>query len=159
VGSVVSKDVQAIAEGFSRLMRLVQRARNRGKHFSGIDHTGFIITKLIVTGEASRASEIGQTAEIDPSIVTRQVHQLIDAGFIERFADPVDGRASLLRCTEAGRDFYNTQCSTKENFYADVFREWNESDIATFARLLTQLNIDIESALHSKNQQSSQQEK
>lgn len=155
----MSKDVQAVAAGFARLMRLAQRARNRGKSYSGIDHNGFVITKLIVTGVATRATDIGHAAELDPSIVTRQVHQLIDAGLVERIPDPLDGRASLLRCTDEGREFYESHQSAKEVFYNDVFEDWKESDVATLAQLLTRLNTDIESALQRDENQSPHQEK
>ena len=153
-----NKDVQAVAAGFARLIRLSQRARNRGKSYSGIDHNGFVIVKMIVTGVASRASDIGHAADLDPSIVTRQVHQLIDAGLVERFADPLDGRASLLRCTDAGNEFYESHRSAKESFYRDVFEKWTEADIADLANLLTRLNTDIESALQRDEQQSPHQE-
>jgi len=153
---VQNPDVRTISEAFARLMKLGQRARSRGKSFGGVDQNGYVIMKYIVTTGACRASEISEAAAMDPSIVTRQVHQLIDAQLLERFADPVDGRASLLRSTPAGMEFFDAHRCAKDAFYANVFHDWHDKDISTLATLLNRLNNDIESALNLEEPQDSQ---
>lgn len=156
MGFVPNQDVRSISEAFARLMKLGQRARSRRKSYGGVDQNGFVIIKYIFTTGACRASEISDAAGMDPSIVTRQVQQLINTGLLERFADPLDGRASLLRCTSAGEDFYEVHRCAKDAFYANVFADWTDADISQLASLLDRLNNDIESALNLEEPQDSQ---
>ena len=155
MGFVQNQNVWAISEAFARLMKLGQRARTRGKSYGGVDQNGFVIMKYIVTTGPGRASDISGAASMDPSIVTRQVHQLVDAQLLERIADPLDGRATLLRATPAGEEFYETHRCAKDAFYANVFSDWSDNDIAQLATLLDRLNNDIESSLNLEEPQGS----
>lgn len=157
------EDIRTVDREFSRLMRLGNRARARSKMQGGIqggiDHNGIIMIKLINAAGAARASDIAEAAGMDPSLVTRQVHQLVEANLVERFADPIDGRATLLRCTTTGLEFFEAHRCAKEAFYVGVFRDWSDHDIATLAHLLDRLNNDIESALQPELANTPQQEK
>ena len=153
------EDIRTVDREFSRLMRLAQRARSRGKAHGGIDPNGIVMIKLIKDAGAARASDIAEAAGMDPALVTRQAHQLIEAQLLERFADPVDGRASLLRCTDQGLEFFEAHRCAKEAFFVDVFREWSAPDIEALANFLDRLNSDIETALHRDLTPTPQQEK
>src|ERR1700761_4947179 len=64
-----------------------------------------LITRLAAEGPV-RASELAEKVQADPSTVSRQVASLVKSGYVERRADPVDGRASLLVLTDRGQEFY-----------------------------------------------------
>ena len=51
-----------------------------------------------------RVSDLAACVELDASTVSRQIKQLEDKGIVERTADPADGRASLVRLTDDGRE-------------------------------------------------------
>ena len=64
-----------------------------------------LITQLAAEGPI-RSSELAELMQADPSTVSRQVATLVKDGYVERRADPVDGRASLLVVTERGEQLY-----------------------------------------------------
>lgn len=51
-----------------------------------------------------RLGDLGRRLGITPSTLTRNLVRLEDRGLIERFPDPVDGRAAVAGLTPAGRD-------------------------------------------------------
>ena len=60
------------------------------------DHSPlFLLVKFVRTGR-QRASALAELVGADPSTVSRQVASLVKAGFVDREADPDDGRACLL---------------------------------------------------------------
>lgn len=49
-----------------------------------------------------RQGELGRRLGITPSTLTRNLTRLLDAGLVERLADPEDARASRIRLSRAG---------------------------------------------------------
>ena len=63
--------------------------------------------RLLVLIEQLGEGRIGELAELDhcsQPTMTTQVQRLERAGFVDRRADPEDGRASVVRLTSAGHD-------------------------------------------------------
>src|ERR1700742_756817 len=75
-----------------------------------------LITRLAVEGP-SRLSELAEKMQADPSTVSRQVANLVNDGYVERRADPADGRASLLVVTERGRQLYAEHLRLRNEHY------------------------------------------
>jgi len=48
--------------------------------------------------------KMGDRLQVHRSSVTNAVEKLVAAGFVERVPHPTDGRATLIRITDAGRD-------------------------------------------------------
>jgi len=59
------------------------------------------LAALKVSGPA-RQSELGRRLGITPSTLTRNLTRLLDAGLVERLADPEDARATRVRLLPAG---------------------------------------------------------
>lgn len=49
-------------------------------------------------------AKIGERLMVHPTSVTNTVHRLAAAGFVTREPNPRDGRGTLARITETGRD-------------------------------------------------------
>lgn len=56
-----------------------------------------------LTGGSLRLSNLGQRLGITPSTLTRNLARLVDRGFVQRVADPYDGRAQCVELTSEGR--------------------------------------------------------
>ena len=56
-----------------------------------------------ITFEGIRLTEVAKRLEVTKQAISPLVDELVDAGMVERIADPVDQRAKLIRWTRAGR--------------------------------------------------------
>src|SRR5690349_15174592 len=89
-------DSADIASAVVDLMRQLHGIKARLATGPEADHSPlFLLVKLVHTGPL-RASALADLVGADPSTVSRQVASLVKAGFVERQADPNDGRACLL---------------------------------------------------------------
>ena len=61
-----------------------------------------LLAALREFGPASQVA-LGRHASLDRSDVVAAVDELVDLGFVERSADPVDRRRNIIRITPAGR--------------------------------------------------------
>lgn len=66
--------------------------RAQGRLLAGMDDGG---TRLVVLADRARIAKQTALALVD---------RLVAAGYVERVADPEDGRARLVRLTDRGRD-------------------------------------------------------
>src|SRR3954453_14240813 len=85
------------------LMQAGRRLRTRHP-LDQIDPSGLPLAKQLLAGGAMRVSDLAGCVELDASTVSRQIKQLEDKKIVERTADPDDGRASLVRLTDEGRE-------------------------------------------------------
>ncbi|HMS37626.1 MAG TPA: MarR family winged helix-turn-helix transcriptional regulator [Arachnia sp.] len=97
--------------------------------------------------EPRRASDLTCQTGLDQSTMSRRLSQLCDAGLAERTPDPSDGRAHLLRVTEAGARAVDEERSRRVRVVTDALTDWTDADRADLVRLLAQLNSTLEPRL------------
>lgn len=83
-----------------------------------------------------RVTSLAAVLAVDTPTVTRKVQQLERLGYVERDADPVDGRASLIRLTQSGQDTVDRFLVAHRNRLSRLFHDWDENDMHHFAALL-----------------------
>ena len=128
-------------------MRLSARAKNKVGSNQGLTFkSSGILIHLAVSGP-TRSSEIGEALHFDPAVVTRQTHELIELGLIERIPDPLDGRANKLQCTEKGLATFNKNKEFRRVFFEDLLKSWTSEDIKMLNELLNNLTSDFEAKL------------
>lgn len=74
-------------------------------------HDGLTRTQLSVLASTARLGPLGlgQLAELEgvnPTMLSRIVGKLDDAGYLQRLPDPADGRAARVQVTDAGRQLH-----------------------------------------------------
>jgi DNA-binding MarR family transcriptional regulator len=89
---------------------------------------GLTRTQLSVLGTVSRRGPIGigELADIEglnPTMLSRVVAKLDDAGLINRTPDPADGRAARVQVTDAGRAVYQQVLQTRSEVLTAMLRE------------------------------------
>jgi DNA-binding MarR family transcriptional regulator len=94
-----STDVRALATGLDRLTRWLHRHAPRTLSSSAIA----ALDRLATEGPL-RVSELAAAEAITQPGVTTLVHRLAEGGYAERVPDPSDGRATLVRITDRGRE-------------------------------------------------------
>jgi DNA-binding MarR family transcriptional regulator len=139
-------DVAEVADTFLLLQRRFTRLRARLLAESRHDvewSSELLITYLALDGPM-RSSALAELVQSDPSTVSRQVAALVGNGYVERRADPGDGRASLLVVTEAGERVYREHLRVRHQNYRRMLADWTPQELRTFSSLLGKFGRDIE---------------
>ena len=148
VEAATRADIAPLADSFVHLMRAFGRARARmlaaAEH--DVEWTAHLLIKTIANhGAPMRAAEIADALQSDPSTVSRQVAALVKEGYLERRADPADGRASLLALTDRAQELLVEHEQLRLEHFARVLEGWSDADVRRFAALLARFTTDYES--------------
>lgn len=111
---------------------------------AGVDRSTIMLIKTLVVLGPSRSSALAAAVHSDPSTVSRQIAALVRDGLVERRADPVDGRASVLVPTEAGIEVLEEQRRRLGLALARVVQQWAPEDVDKFLDLLDRFVADHE---------------
>jgi DNA-binding MarR family transcriptional regulator len=140
-------DVAAVADTFVALMRIFVRTRSKllaaAQH--DVEWSAHVLLRALSTGPM-RASALAEAVESDPSTVSRQVAALVRDGFVERRADPEDGRASLLVLTAKADEVLRAQNEIRVEHFNRMLSDWSAHDLRTFAELLGRFTADYDEA-------------
>jgi DNA-binding MarR family transcriptional regulator len=100
-------DAQRVeAEPSARLRAAIGKLSRRLRQTvagSGLTPTQISVLFTIVRGGPLRLADVAAIEALNPTMLSRIVGQLSDAGLIRRTADPDDGRAALVEATARGR--------------------------------------------------------
>ncbi|MCW2522715.1 MAG: MarR family transcriptional regulator [Frankiales bacterium] len=139
-------DAALVAESFSnavgahlRLKAQIQADTRRGPERSAIG-----LISCLASNGSMRASALAEAAQADPSTVSRQVAALVSDGLVERRADPLDGRASVLALTDRGQQAHQQNSSARIEFYRLVLQGWDAAEVSGFAAQLARFAAGLE---------------
>lgn len=99
---------------------------------------------LTLTRHPCRITELTEVTGLDQSTISRRVAALCEAGLTERFADPADGRAQLIRPTETSLKLVEQERARRVRTVTDALSDWEEDERADLTRLLAHLNASME---------------
>ena len=132
--------IAALIAAFKRVASLRSRLPATGQYDVSQTH---LLIRLADLGP-TRAGELAEKVCADPSTVSRQVAALVKAGFVERRADPEDGRASLLVATPAGVDQIAWHRRIRGAAMGPLIAAWTPQEREIFLRLLTDLTRGLD---------------
>ena len=125
-----------------RLRRSMECVRaqvlQRGGH--GLEGSGLAVLMHLVTSGPLRTSALAERLGLDHSTASRHVAVLERSGHVERVRDPDDGRAFLLRATEAGTRAFADTRALRDSLVARVLEDWTPAQVADFAASLARFN-------------------
>jgi DNA-binding MarR family transcriptional regulator len=130
--------VASVAESFTDLQRTVRRSKARLLAAAGndVESASQILLHTVGADDPMRASALAASVQSDLSTVSRQVAVLVAHGLLERQADQLDGRASLLAVTAAGRAAIAEHEQGRDEFFDEVLTGWSTEEMHQFARQL-----------------------
>jgi len=114
---------------------------------AGLDKASFVLLANLSHLGPSRSSALAEAVFSDPSTVSRQVATLVKEGWVERRADPDDGRASVLAVTDAGKRLLEERRLMRNRSIARMLADWSEEDLAAFLDHFERFVGDYERAL------------
>lgn len=135
-----------LAWQLSRLIRTIERtkAQAAAAHGANLERACFGLLVELADRGPRRMTALADAVLADPSTVSRQVGQLVELGYVERQADPDDGRASRLAVTEDGLAHLAQGRRWRNRMFATVLAGWSSADRERLVRLLQRLNDDFE---------------
>lgn len=97
-----------------------------------------VLTVLDRHGEM-RLSRLAELMAIDISVTSRHVTHVAERGWIEREADPGDGRCRILRLTPAGRTLLTELAARYTAALESALASWSAQDVDALNTLLARL--------------------
>ena len=128
------RDVHSMVVALFTLNAGIERARRERKAARSLN-----LLQVIASGEATRPSEIAAREQVHQSLVTRQIREMEDAGYVSVNANPADGRSCLVELTPAGADELNRLTQTGLDRFASFVSEWEPADVRMLTALLEKL--------------------
>lgn len=135
-----------LCQTFMRTFRMMKRGLTRADvpRPSGVEFAAYVLLAHLVVEGPMRTTALAEVVHADTSTVSRQTAALVRHGLLERRADPVDGRASLLAATAEGEHAFHSYRKRNNGIIADVVRDWPVARIYQLVTLLDQFVIDFE---------------
>jgi DNA-binding MarR family transcriptional regulator len=127
-------DVRSMVTALFALNAGLDRARRERKPASALS-----LLQVIAVGEAVRPSEIAARQHVHQSLVTRQIREMEDAGYVKVSANPADGRSCLVTLTRAGRTEMDRLTEIGLQRFALFVKEWRPDEIRALTDLLEKL--------------------
>jgi DNA-binding MarR family transcriptional regulator len=130
--------VTSVMDSFVDLQRTVRRSKARLLAAAGndVESATQVLLRTVAAEGPMRASALAASVQADLSTVSRQVTALVSRGLLERQADQLDGRASLLVVTEAGRAALAQYDHGRQAFFDEVLTAWSPAEMRQFAQQL-----------------------
>ncbi len=111
-----------------------------------VDPSSFPLARQLMGADAMRVSDLAASINLDASTVSRQIKQLEEKGVLERTPDPADGRASLVRLSDNGREVMQAAFRRRFERIQSVLQYWSDADRSQLQTLLTRLAADFAKA-------------
>jgi DNA-binding MarR family transcriptional regulator len=139
-------DLESIGDALHRLTRTIQRRKAQlAAEGEDSEWAAHILLEQIAATGPMRAAHLAECTFTDPSTVSRHVASLVRTGLVERRADPIDGRASLLVATEAGLSIVEEHRARRREWLCELLDDWDPQDCQELGRLMDKFTLALES--------------
>ncbi|HAM01587.1 MAG TPA: MarR family transcriptional regulator [Acidimicrobiaceae bacterium] len=141
--AVLDRLEQSLTEVGRAMLRMgiPPEALAEGEH---VDRSGYwAMVRLDEVRGGVRLSDLASSLELDLSTVSRQVRNLVEAGLVDRDADPDDGRAALLTLSARGRDVLDAVRAARRQVLGQTLCGWTATDRDALVRALGRLADDL----------------
>ena len=136
----------AMSTALIRLVRLLERTRAQyqAENPDAVERATYLLLVHLVKDGPRRAGALADAVHSDPSTISRQIGHLVKLGYVERTADPEDGRATLLAATAEGRRVLEENRRLRNERFGQILASWSDADRAALSAMLGRLAADIE---------------
>jgi DNA-binding MarR family transcriptional regulator len=141
------RDVQSMVTALFSLNAGIERARREKRAASALT-----LLQVIAAGEAIRPSEIASRQHVHQSLVTRQIREMEEAGYVAVTANPADGRSCLIALTPAGVAELDRLTRIGLERFAGFVSDWEPAQVRTLTDLLEKLQHSM-AAVSAREQQ------
>lgn len=122
---------------------LVRRATLTSKKLGGMDRSAYLLLRQLNEHGPVGVKTLADEFHLDISTVSRQAAALTAKGYVERFPDVDDGRASHFKITDLGlQQLTRTRQARRARFH-ELLKDWEPEDREKFGEYLSRLNKTI----------------
>ena len=101
------------------------------------------ILSALQTSGPVRLSSLARLTGLEAPLISREIKELGDAGYVFRAPDPTDGRAGIVELTARGVDAWKRYRVAADSINAETFAEWSTADLQTLRTLLERAARDV----------------
>jgi len=131
----------ALEDLYQGLTTLTRRARDVGDDLHpGLTLVAYTLLAQIDVTPGARAADLAARFCLDKSTLSRQLDQLIVAGLLRRDGEQPGRRGQVLALTPAGQKHLAAAAQAVRCRLAELLADWDDHDIAVFARLVDRFN-------------------
>jgi DNA-binding MarR family transcriptional regulator len=132
------RDVRSMVAALLTINAGLERARRLRKGASTLS-----LLQVIAGRKGIRPSEIAEIQQVHPSLITRQIRELEDAGYVKVQADPADRRSCLVTLVPTGtEELRRLELFGQKRFEAYV-ADWQPEDVRSLTELLEKLRTSM----------------
>jgi DNA-binding MarR family transcriptional regulator len=128
------------------LMKLVRHLETFGRRSSlyvHVDRAGYLAMRMLEGLGPVSANALAHALHLDASTVTRQITALERQGFVQRRANPADGRSSTIVLTPEGRRSMSAVEEERRKRIETLVRDWNDAQQTDLGHALARLNASL----------------
>jgi DNA-binding MarR family transcriptional regulator len=139
----VADDVLELVRAFARMKQQFLAATAHD-----VEWSSRMVMRILDQDGPMRSGALADRLDADPSTISRQVAALVRDGLVERRADPVDGRASLLVLTDRGVEVIAEHEELRKQHFGRLVADWSAEELEIFATLLERFTHDFTAHRH-----------
>jgi DNA-binding MarR family transcriptional regulator len=139
--SIPTSRTDDAADLLSAVLVLVRTARavgHRRTQALGPSGTPYAVLKTLASGDA-RAGDLATALGVSPSVISRALVPLEQAGLIERRHDADDARAWRLTLSDLGRQNLQEQHAEYVRLFTEALADWGDDELRDATKALTRL--------------------
>jgi DNA-binding MarR family transcriptional regulator len=140
-------DLRRVEQAISRITR-ISSGRVAARHRS--ERSGVMLSRPAITILSNlrssgpvRLSLLARLTDLEAPLISREIRELVEAGYVRRTADPTDGRAGIVDLTPKGRRAYQAYRDATDEIIAETFETWSASDLHELRNLLDRVVEDF----------------
>ncbi|MDI3240763.1 MarR family winged helix-turn-helix transcriptional regulator [Arthrobacter sp. AL08] len=139
----------ALTDVEHQLSLLWRRARSISHHLSRQVHpdmepAAYGLLIVIRRQGSMRLTELASSLGVGKPSVSRQVAFLERLGLVSKEADPLDGRAQMIRLTPVGEERMHEVQDARREVFRERLGEWPPEELQTLSRYIAKLNATYE---------------
>ena len=139
---------ERLTAGMARLVRTVKHLSHTvaGDLYGDLPSFGWALLLPLEQDGEQRCSALAGHVGVDVSVTSRQVSALERAGYVHRRPDPLDGRASLIRLSDAGAAALARTRDVRSQWATEALSDWSEDEARQLSTLLEKLSDGLDRA-------------
>jgi DNA-binding MarR family transcriptional regulator len=130
------------------LQRGLERLARRSAIHRDLDRASYLAARTLEATGPISLKDLAARLGVDASTMTRQIATMENAGLLHRYADPDDGRVSLIELSPAGRRKMRTVQRARRERIHDLFAGWTKREQREFGQLLGMFNDAVSATEH-----------
>jgi DNA-binding MarR family transcriptional regulator len=126
-----------------KLVRHLDTFARRSSLYVRVDRAGYLAMRLLEGLGPVSTNALAEALHLDASTVTRQITALERQGFVQRRANPADGRSSSIVLTPEGRQTMRDVQRERRRHIEALVSDWDDAAQIDLGLILTRLNVSL----------------